>query len=256
MNEITKIPEAALPTALPTSNAGALLNIIERAAFDPNVDISRLEMLFEMQRKVLADEAKIAFEQAMTAAQAEMLPVVRDAENKHTKTRYAKLEAIDAAIRPVYTKFGLSLSFNQNEAEKGSVSVTCKVGHVRGHSETYMLTGGLDNVGSGGNANKTPIQALGSSVSYLRRYLTCMIFNVTLTNEDNDGNAARVGTRTITETQKETLIELMQRTNADTGRFLKYCGVDTLDELSMSEYPRALGSLKKKLSEMEASANG
>jgi len=36
------------------------------------------------------------------------------------------------------------------------------------------------------------VQGTGSSVSYLRRYLTCMIFNVA-TRDDSDGNRARPG---------------------------------------------------------------
>jgi hypothetical protein len=35
--------------------------------------------------------------------------------------------------------------------------------------------------------NKTQVHALGSTSSYARRYLVCMIFNVT-TEDDNDGN--------------------------------------------------------------------
>lgn len=253
MNEITKIPETKAME--PVSNAGALLNIIERAAFDPAVDIARLELLFEMQRKVLADEARVAFEQAMTQAQAEMEPVAREAQNTHTKAKYARLEDIDAAIRPVYTRHGLSLSFNQQEAGAGSVSVSCKVGHARGHFESYTLTGGLDNVGAGGNANKTPIQALGSSVSYLRRYLTCMIFNIALKNEDNDGNAqSKAHLVRINAEQKGEILRLIKEladAGIETASFYEFIrsqmSAEAVDDLKVADYPRVITALKNKI---------
>lgn len=253
MNEIIKVPGNSVP--VPISNAGALLNIIERAAFDPAVDIARLEMLFEMQRKVVADEARVKFEGAMTQAQAEMGPVLREAENKHTKAKYARLEDIDAAIRPVYTRHGLSLSFNQLEAPLGSVAVSCKVGHEGGHFQTYSLVGGLDNVGAGGNANKTPIQALGSSVSYLRRYLTCMIFNIALKNEDNDGNVQnKAHLVRINAEQKGEILKLIKELSdagEETASFYDFIReqmqAEAIDDLKVSDYPRVVTALKNKI---------
>jgi hypothetical protein len=42
--------------------------------------------------------------------------------------------------------------------------------------------------GPKGNQNKTATHGFGSTMSYGRRYLICLIFNITLTNEDQDGN--------------------------------------------------------------------
>lgn len=37
----------------------------------------------------------------------------------------------------------------------------------------------------------TPVQAVGSTVTYLRRYLSAMVFNVVLADDDDDGEATR-----------------------------------------------------------------
>lgn len=246
MNEIMR-PDANPPMVAPVTNAGAgtLLNVIAQAAADPTFDLDRLERLFAMQRQVLADEAKNAFQAAMAQAQAEMPSVVKDRENPHLKSKYAQLEAIDDAIRPVYTRHGFSLMFSQRPTDQaGEIVIVCTVLHKGGHSVSEELPGKIDN-GPGRSAN----QAVGSSISYLRRYLTCMIFNVVVRNEDRDGNAPN-GDRSITGSQKDALIELMQQTKADTTAFLKFCGVATLDEIKMADYPRALNSLKSKLSKM------
>ncbi len=165
----------------------AELNMIERLASNPRADVKKLESLLEMRERNRAIEARLQFNKAMRDCQAEIMPVVRDAENAHTKSRYAKLEKIDKMIRPIYTKHGFSLTFNSKSLDNKQVRVFCTCMHDDGHFQEYELDGALDTAGSKGNSNKTDLQGLGSTVSYLRRYLTCMIFNVVLTNEDDDG---------------------------------------------------------------------
>lgn len=255
MNEIIKAPENALPAPVTNAGAGTLLNVIAQAATDPGFDLDRLERLFTMQRQVLADEAKVAFEAAMAKAQAEMLPVLRRGMNTHTNSKYAKLEHIDTEIRPIYTRHGFSLTFNQGETKSGELEVICDVGHAAGHSKRYSLHGALDAAGSQGKANKTAIQAAGSTISYLRRYLTCMVFNVTLTNEDNDGNATSKAhlTRINAEQKGEILrlIKALSDAGTETATFYDFIkdqmGAEVVDDLKVSDYPRVVTALKNKL---------
>lgn len=186
MNEITKVPANDDDTPL----AGSLLNFVARAMADPAIDVTKLEMLLRMQREIVAEDARVQFHRAMNATQGEMQAVVRDAINDQTRSKYATLEAVDAAIRPVYARNGFSLSFSEVPNDAPELRIACLVKHAAGHVETYHLSALSDTVGAKGNPNKTPIQGVGSSVSYLRRYLTCMIFNVAL-RDDNDGNRQR-----------------------------------------------------------------
>lgn len=186
---VAPVSESTALTIAPQIQAE--LTMIERLASNPRSDVKKLEALLDMRERTRAGEARLRFNQAMRDCQAEIMPVVRDAENKHTKSKFAKLESIDRAIRPIYTKHGFSLSFNSKALEGGGVRITCTAGHTDGHFEPYELEGELDTKGSQGNANKTSLQGLGSTVSYLRRYLTCMIFNVVIADEDNDAVAER-----------------------------------------------------------------
>ena len=142
MNEIVKQSAAPPPAQHTNAGAGTLLNVIAQAATDPSFDLDRLERLFGMARQVKADEAKEAFQAAMAQAQAEMPSVVKDRENSHLKSKYAQLEAIDDAIRPVYTRHGFSLMFSQRAAEQaGDIVIVCTVLHKAGHSVTEELPG-------------------------------------------------------------------------------------------------------------------
>ena len=94
-----------------TEGPGALLNVMLQLARDPDVRIEVLTALAEMQQRAEERQAEREFNTAMNAAQAEMQPIVRDAENKQTNSRYATLFKIDEAIRPIYIKHGFSPMF-------------------------------------------------------------------------------------------------------------------------------------------------
>jgi len=174
----------------PAGESGSLLNLIARAASDPAVDVAKMAALLEMQERVMRAQAVHDFNAAMARVAAELEPVKRDAQNPHMGNRYARLETIDAALRPIYSAHGFSVRYGSEDAAAGSVRITCTVAHTGGHSETLALTAPIDAM-SGGRQARTAVQAVGSTVTYLRRYLLNMGFNVTLYSDDDDGEAGR-----------------------------------------------------------------
>jgi hypothetical protein len=168
-----------------------LEHAIIRAAQDDTIDITKLQALLDMQRQVAQDRSKRMFNTAMASAQAEMLPVIRDAQNTHTKSKYARLETIDGQMRPIYTAHGFSVRYgSQPCSREGWMRITITISHTGGHWEENYLDAPPDEAGSRGTTNKTPIMAVGSSVTYLRRYLLCMAFNIVLADDlapDDDG---------------------------------------------------------------------
>ena len=93
----------------------------------------------------------------------------------------------------------------------------------------------------------TAIQALGSTVSYGRRYLTLMIFNVALTNEDDDGVGGSGRDETaITQEQIEQLHDLVDSVGANLSAFLKHLGVESLAEIPASRFEEAKRALQRK----------
>jgi ERF superfamily protein len=176
------------------AQSSAMATFIERAALDPAFDVAKLEQLLRMQREVAAEQAKREFNAAMSSAQAEMLPVIRDATNTHTGSKYAKLATIDAEMRPIYTKWGFSVRYGTAPPPRDNwIRVMCTVAHSGGYEEPPIaLDAPMDVAGAQGRTNKTGIQAVGSSVSYLRRYLLTMAFNIVLADDpDDDGEAGR-----------------------------------------------------------------
>jgi hypothetical protein len=177
---------------VPASNS-VLASFIERAARDPEFDVQKFGELLRMQREVEHDQSRKSFNRAMASAQAEMLPVVRDAKNSHLNNRYAKLETIDAAIRPIYTRWGFSVRYGSAPSpHEGWLRITCTVAHDDGYFEENYLDAPVSLTGSqGGRMAVTPVQAIGSTVTYLRRYLLGMVWNTVLADDDDDGEATR-----------------------------------------------------------------
>ena len=223
------------------------VDFLERAVRDTSIDISRIQQLLDMQREVRRDRAEQSFYAAMNAAQSEMKAILRDAKNSETKQPYARLETIDRQIRPIVTNHGFSLSYGSAEPRQpGAVRVVCHVAHIDGHSRDYELEGALDTTGPKGGATKTSIQGLGSTVSYLRKYLKLMIFDLQLTNEDNDG----ASTETITDEQVMSIGDMVSECGlSDKGlaAFLRLAGCASIREIPAYRYQDILQALRDKL---------
>lgn len=207
--------ERQLPAASPA--AANLTQALATAAMNPNMDVAKIERLWAMQKDMMDREREAAFNDAMARAQSRIEPVARDRRNDHTKSMYATLAAINDAIVPIYAQEGLSVSFDTYDPVRDKdlpplgedmVRVIAFCSHSGGHTRKYHLDGGLDDAGMEGKKNKTPIQAMGSTVSYLRRYLVCMIFNVS-TEDDDDGNPGTSGGAKLTDKERADFLALI-----------------------------------------------
>lgn len=168
-----------------------ILNIIERASRDPNVDIDKMERLIAMHERVQSKSAQVEFDNAMAAAQEEMGPIRTDAANNQTKSKYATYAALDHATRPIYSKHGFALSFNTGDApNKDEVRVLCVASHRGGHRQDYKIDMPADGKGPQGAAVMTRTHATGAAASYGQRYLLKLIFNLAVGEVDDDGNGA------------------------------------------------------------------
>lgn len=175
---------------VPQSTSAAMLAVVIRAAADPSVDVNKMERLLAMQERIMARDAEIAFNDSMKTVQERAPRIKKDARNAQTNSTYARLESVHKALVPLYTEHGFSLSYGSADCPIADHRrVTCKVSHAAGHSRDYFLDLPLDQLGAKGNPNKTLMHAFGSTISYGRRYLALMIFNVA-TTDDDDGNAA------------------------------------------------------------------
>ncbi|HEX7115660.1 MAG TPA: ERF family protein [Steroidobacter sp.] len=226
--------------------ATALIQVIERAASNPSIDVEKMERLLAMQERVLAKQTESEFNEALTAAQAEMSTISADATNPQTRSKYATYAKLDRVLRPIYTRHGFSISYDTDDSPKPDhVRVLAYVSRG-GYTRTYKVDMPADGKGAKGGDVMTKTHAAGSAMSYGMRYLLKAIFNVAVGEEDDDGNSA--SSPPITAEQAKNLQSLAKEVGADIGRFLKYMGVESIEDLPRDKYETALRALEKKRS--------
>ena len=160
---------------------------IAKAAAVKDLDVEKLTQLAKLQEDWDKRQAATRFNEAMAAAQGEMSQISKDSTNPQTRSMYASLPALDRAIRPIYTRLGFSVSFDEEKFTESGISL---VAYVSCGAETRPFRKGIPIVTKGfrGQEMMTQTHAAIAAVTYGRRALLKMIFN--LAEEDDDGNFA------------------------------------------------------------------
>ena len=255
MNEVAKVDQPTnVIEATSVDQISAVMRVIERAATNPDVDITKMERLLEMQERILDRQAATDYAASMALAQAEMEPIARDAKNDQTNSSYATLAAVAKQATPIASRHGFSLEFYEGECSKdGHVRICVDVRHSGGHTKTRHVDLALDKTGIAGKVNKTDIHAKKSSITYGRGILFTMVFN--LATEDDDGNAAGAAARdTITADQFRTLRDKIEQADADEDALCKHFKVEGLMDLRQDGFGYALALLDQKIAKAKADA--
>ena len=122
-----------------------------------------------------------AFSAAFIAAQSEMAGAKKTSKNPHFRSRYADLAAVMEAALPPLNKHGIGvLQFPEFDKDTGLVTVETRLLHKSGE----WMGGSV----SGVPKDPRNIQAIGSTITYLKRYGLQSL--VGCPSEDDDGNSA------------------------------------------------------------------
>lgn len=232
------------------SEGTALIQMIERVARDPSVDLQKMSQLLDMQERIFDRQARAAFAKSFAKMQPE-LPVItergrievkdkRDDNRVIQSTKYALWEDINEAIAPVLAKNGFGLNFRVGTADDGKILVTGILRHKEGHQEETTLSLPHDSTGS-----KNAVQAVGSSVSYGKRYTAGLLLNFTSRGEDDDGRRAGESS-TISEAQYVQLGDLMREVKQDVERFCRHFGIESVGDLPAARFAEAVAALNAK----------
>jgi len=256
--------------APPSDGAAAVLALIERVALDPGADAAKLESIVAMYQQLKAKEAELAFNGAKgrilkklagiklvknRPALYEIYEIDKGKSQKRTYEafKYAPLEEIDKHLRPLLLEEEMDLSYSDEPREHGWILLRGRLKHLpSGYFEDSFMPAPLDT--SGG---KSTVQGVGSTNSYLRRYIACNIFNIVVVGDDDDGNGG-----TIDEAQTSTLLELIKKAKVG-PKFLKYMRAQSIEEagsleaavatIASRDYRKAITTLEEQIAKAEAS---
>lgn len=182
-----------MPAAAPVAvDAGfALL----QSAIARGASIDELDRLIALKERMDASAAKQAFTSAMVEFKRNPPKVLtnrtgtvrpKDDKKQGFEYRYADLAAVCDKVIEALANVGISHHWTTDQ-QGAFVHVTCTLTHELGHSISTTLLASPDD--SGG---KNRIQAIGSAVTYLRRYTLLAITGIAVEAEGDDDGAGGI----------------------------------------------------------------
>jgi len=244
-----------MATGIVQRGAGAIAPAAERDVMDllaraveAGASVEALERLVALKERVDRERARRAYFEALAAAQEEM-PEIRKSRTAQIATRaggsysyrYAALEDITRAIRPVLRRHGLSYSWDVTQGD-GALIVTCVLRHVDGHEERASFPVPVDTKAAMSDAQKN-----GAALTYGRRQSLIAVLGLTTADEDVDGAGGTAApSDRITPQQAADLDALIEEVGADRQKFLQWAGVQRIEDLPAEKYAVAVRMLERK----------
>ena len=136
--------------------------------------------LFDSPPMVLESPAIDKIAPALLAAQTDIGPIIKEAENEHFRRKYATLHAYLEALRPALAKHDMFIQGSTAPTPTGKHRLLTRVVHTSG-----QWMGSLWDV----SPVKNDPQGEGSALTYARRYQVSTLLSVAA-EEDDDGNSA------------------------------------------------------------------
>jgi hypothetical protein len=166
--------------------------------------------------------------------------------------KHAPLEEIDKHLRPLLAEEEMDLSYSDEPWDGGGILIRGRLKHLpSGHYGDSFMPAPLDTTGG-----KSNVQAVGSTNSFLRRYVACNIFNIVVVGDDDDGTGG-----TIDEAQTRTILELIKKAKVG-PKFLKYMRARSVEEsgslevavatIAARDYRKAVSTLEEQIAKAEA----
>jgi hypothetical protein len=251
--------------APPLDSPSTVLALIEKVALDPGADAEKLERLTAMFERLKSKEAELAYHAAKgrilkklagikifkNRAAVPEIDKGKPQNGARQAFRYAPLEEIDKHLRPLLAEEEMDLSYSGEPQAGGGILICGRLKHLpSGHYEDSFMPAPPDTTGG-----KSQVQAVGSTNSFLRRYVACNIFNIVVVGDDDDGIGG-----TIDEAQTKPILDLIKKAKVG-PKFLKYMRAQSVEEagslaaavatIAARDYRKAITTLEEQISKAE-----
>lgn len=184
------------------SGSQALMSIIERAAFDPNFDPSKLTALYELAERARKEESRIQFEEAFQQFKRKAPEIFKTKKvsfptsgGGRTDYSHAELDKITPVITEALLAVGIVHEWKTAPGLDGKFIVCTCILKGFGHTHEGASLPGLPDTSGGKNA----MQGVGSSTSYLQRYTLLATCGLAAKGMDDDGRSAESMSATAIE---------------------------------------------------------
>jgi hypothetical protein len=169
--------------------------------------------------------------------------ITKSGKNQHLKFNYFELADFLPAINKINEEVGIIALFSMT-AEQATLTVVDS--EVDGGQ--IVFTSPIAQAKLQGNASA--IQELGAGITYLRRYLLLIAYDIC----ESDALDANIGKpkEPLPAAKVRSIDGLIKELGVDKVKFLGVLGVELLEELDTEGFVNAMGLLAKKRLEIEA----
>lgn len=205
-------------------------------------------------------ETIVELSKAFAKMQMELEQPLKNANNPFFKSKYVPLENVVDSITRASSKHGLSFTQFPSSDENGNVTVGTMVMHESGEWIEY------DPICM--KPVKNDPQAVGSAITYAKRYALSAIFGITSDNDDDGNEATQLGRATpksvpkkqvsttnnkipkeVVKAYKDGIQSVIDRTGRNDGSitrwFCEKLGVVKIEDITMEQISLADELLKK-----------
>lgn len=212
---------ATIPTE--SANIGAMLSKVLDSGVTP-ASVETLEKMLSLYERVQTKDAEKQFNSSFNALQNELPEIVAQTVIPN-RGKYQRFEDVMHVLKPLLFKYGFSVSFAQ-QADDKRISVTCKVSHIAGHSQSTAFA-----VRLGGKAD-SDVQADCKASTTAKRNALLQAFNIVIRQDflQEEENPANEGGY-ITAKQASDLADWVEATDSDVRKFLDFAGADAFETI-------------------------
>lgn len=197
----TVAPKPSLPAKV-APVPRSMITVIARAAADPKLNADKMRTLLDMQKEIMAEEARLSFVRSFRRMRQVMPVINRDGKIEVRKkdrvtgertgdliqtTHFATYENLMEVCEPIFLEHGFSFASGYEPAADGlRINVVSFLDHDDGHQRLSRFPLPAETSGS-----KNNVQGWGSSGSYGKRYNAIALLNILSRDPrdaDRDGN--------------------------------------------------------------------
>lgn len=182
-----------MTTTLATQPQQGPMEMIQRAfekAIEQGAGLEVVDRILAQQREMIDYQDRLAFNNALRRIQDKLKPIVKDSVNPDSHSMYASARAVDKAIEDLMSEERMSLTFEPEPTQQPDMVRIVGIVSLGAYSKRYPLDMPADGKGAKGGGVMSRTHATGAAITYAKRYLKNMIFNLRFEETDDDGNGA------------------------------------------------------------------
>jgi len=184
---------------------------------------------------------------ALAKAQGAMKNATLNKNNPHFKSRYADLAEIRDTVTPALSQNGIA-TVQGTDIGENHLIVWTRLIHTSGQWIESQFPVPFDKP-----------QAMGSGITYGRRYTLSAVTSIAA-DEDDDGNVANdrasalAASASISAEQFRTLQQLIESTGTDAAKLLAFVKAESLETMTVAQFRNAEAALRKKQNQSKPEA--